>query len=124
MAALRAQLTIVKIYGCIGGNHLLKKITLNKEESNQLFVWKFTTLFKVKAFEYLTAFFVSKCFDSHSNISRKLQKPADRPNVFYKYLSDALTTQLSIKIVKMINYSYVLHSLGTKPYRPTLTANT
>lgn len=47
MAALRAQLTIVKIYGCIGGNQLLKKITLNKEESNQLFVWKFTTLFKV-----------------------------------------------------------------------------
>jgi hypothetical protein len=47
MAALRAQVTVVKIYGCIGGNQLLKKITLNKEKSKQLFVWKFTTLFKV-----------------------------------------------------------------------------
>jgi hypothetical protein len=47
MTALRAQLRVVKIYGCFGGNQLLKKITLNKEKSNQLFVWKFTTLFKV-----------------------------------------------------------------------------
>jgi hypothetical protein len=77
MAALRVQLTVVKIYGCIGGNQLLKKITLNKEKSKQFVVWKFTTLFKVQAFEHLTAFFVSKCFDHHSNISRKLQKTAD-----------------------------------------------
>jgi hypothetical protein len=47
MAALRAQITVVKIYGCIGGNQLLRKITLNKEKSKQLFVWKLTTLFKV-----------------------------------------------------------------------------
>jgi hypothetical protein len=32
MAALRAQLTVVKIYGCIDGNQLMKKITLNKEK--------------------------------------------------------------------------------------------
>jgi hypothetical protein len=40
MAALRAQLRVpvVKIYGCFGGNQLLKNITLNKEKSNQLFV--------------------------------------------------------------------------------------
>jgi hypothetical protein len=47
MAALRAQLRIVKMYRYTGGNELLKKITLNKEKSNQLVVWKFTTLFKV-----------------------------------------------------------------------------